>query len=554
MDTAPAACAALLVLATPLTALQAGTTTLESADSAGVQGDAASLLPALSADGRWLAFQSIAANLVPGDANGEGDVFLRDLATGTTVRVSEPTPGVDADGRSENPRLSAGGTVLAFQSQATNLVPGDTNGATDVFIADLAAGTLSRVSLDSAGAEANGDSDRPALSADGRFVSFRSAATNLVAGDTNGVRDVFVHDRLTGQTRRVSVSSAGLESNAKSAATALSPDGSLVAFDSLADNLVPGDGNAAWDVFVHELATGQTTRISLNALGAEGSGGCFAPVFADGGRLVVFEGEASGLVPGDNNLKSDVFCKDRETGAIELLSKSSQGVHGDNSSGAPDVTPDGRYVAFRSRASNLVPGDGNGMQGWDVFVHDRADATTTRVSVSTTGGDPDLLSDNPAISADGRLVAFDSHATNLVAPDANGSVLDVFLTERALDPWTPLPGGIAGVAGVPQLTATGGLAPGATTTFKLSAAVPGSAGAHVLGAANAGLPLFGGVLVPSPDLVVPLATDAAGKASFAMAWPLGLPGGLDVYVQSWVLDGAAVQGLAATDALAMQSF
>src|SRR6266446_1314542 len=256
-----------LVLLTALWGWSAGAQTTErvSVTSGGTEGNGASLGSALSADGRFVAFDSAATDLVAGDTNGVSDVFVHDRQTGATERVSVASGGAQGNASSGligfafPPALSADGRFVAFVSYATNLVPGDTNGATDVFVHDRQTGMTERVSVASDGTQANNASSYPALSADGRFVAFQSDATNLVAGDTNGATDVFVHDRQTGTTERVSVASGGTQGNGFSAGPALSADGRFVAFHDTATNLVAGDTNGASDVFVHELTVSTTT-------------------------------------------------------------------------------------------------------------------------------------------------------------------------------------------------------------------------------------------------------------------------------------------------------
>jgi Tol biopolymer transport system component len=531
----------------------AGTIELVSVDSAGAQGAAPSYDPSVSADGRWVVFHS-EAPLVPEDQNGLSDVFLRDLAAGTTVRLSVSAAGLEGQAPSTSAVLSAPGDRCAFASDA-GLVPGDTNGMGDVFLKDLASGALQRVSVASSGAQGDGPSFAPALAATGGSVAFLSLATNLAGGpDANPSWDVFVHDTATGATTLVSRSSAGVQANGKCMDAALSGDGRLVAFASFADNLVSGDTNDAWDVFVHDLASGTTTRASVSPSGAEATGGSFDPAFSADGAQLAFAGEAVGLLPETVLWFSDVFVKDLSTGALELISKSTAGVQGDLSSGAPSLSTGGRFVAFRSRAENLVPGDGTGPGGWDVFLCDRATGVVERVSADAQGLDPDGTSSSPAVSADGRMVLFDSFAQNLVAFDANGGVQDVFACERPLAPWADLGHGLAGATGIPSLVAQGSLAPLNTTRFELAGAAPGAPAVLIAGLDQIDLPLLGGVLVPLPVWVLPSTLDAAGAAALDVAWPLGVPSGLALYAQAWTLDAAGPQGVAASNAVSDAAF
>ena len=208
------------------------------------------LNPAISADGRFVAFNSFASNLVPGDTNGATDIFVRDRELGTTRRVGVGLGGVQANEASTAAAVSANGRFVAFDSFASNLVPGDDNFARDVFVYDRRAGTTRRVSVGSAGS--NGESFFPAISADGRFVAFVSSATDLVPGDTNNEDDIFVRDLELGATRRVSVGPGGTQGNGPSSGPALSADGRFVAFEIAANTLVPGDTNGATDIFVRD--------------------------------------------------------------------------------------------------------------------------------------------------------------------------------------------------------------------------------------------------------------------------------------------------------------
>src|SRR5438445_704443 len=310
----------------------------------------------------------------------------------TTVRVSVASDGTEGNDVSLGSALSADGRFVAFDSAATDLVAGDTNGVSDVFVHDRQTGTTERVSVASGGAQGNGSSGRigfafpAALSAVGRFIAIVSFATNLVASDTNGATDVFVHDRQTGTTERGSVASGGTQGNRNSggffAFPALSADGRLVAFQSDATNLVAGDTNGATDVFVHDRQTGTTERVSVASGGSQGDGFSAGPVLSADGRLVAFHSTATNLVARDTNGATDVFVHGRQTGTTERVSVASGGTQGNDSSAGPVLSADGGLVAFHSTATNLVSGDANG--AYDVFVHELTVSTTTSTTTSSS--------------------------------------------------------------------------------------------------------------------------------------------------------------------------
>lgn len=404
---------------------------------AGLWGDNDSWESTISADGRKVVFVSIATTLVPGDVNGHRDAFLHDRLSRLTSLVSVAPDGTQADGDSGGPAISADGRWVAFYTLATNLVPGDTNGLSDVYLRELSSGALTRVSLAPGGAQADGPSQLPAVSADARFVAFSSDATNLVSGDTNGMRDVFVHDRQTLRTERVSVASDGSQSDNRCDAAAISADGRYVAFVSPSGLLVPGDANGELDVFRHDRLSGQTTRVSVGPGGVEGDGhsgfepatGFMLCAISADGRFVGFHSVATNLVPGDTNALLDAFVHDCLTGQTERVSVASGGAQASGPSlitHSPSISADGRFVAFHSFAADLVAGDTNGRA--DVFVRDRLLDATTRVSLGPSGleGDGDSLFG--VLSGDGSRVSFHSLAANLVPGDANG-VLDVFVAD-----------------------------------------------------------------------------------------------------------------------------
>ncbi|QUQ63397.1 TolB family protein [Kutzneria sp. CA-103260] len=350
-----------------------------------------------------------------------------------TTLVSVAADGTTPAGGSGEPSISADGRFVVFSSYASNLVPGDTNRRSDIFLHDMRTGATSRLTTGSVGDQANSDSYTPVISADGLFVAYYSAASNLVADDTNGTHDIFEYSRQWNTTTRVSVDSNGTQANGLSWQPAISADGRYVSFASDADNLVPGDTNHAGDVFVHDFLTSRTDRVSVNADGQQGdSVSRFARISADG-RYVVYNSYASNLVPGDTNDESDIFLFDRQastTTRIDLDPAGRQLSHGTSPNVYPTISADGRYIAYESGADNLVPNDVN--YAWDVFLWDRATVTTALVSVATDGTHGDGGSGEPSISADGQHLAFESVAKNFAPgmPDF-GYSYNVFVRDLA---------------------------------------------------------------------------------------------------------------------------
>jgi flagellin-like hook-associated protein FlgL len=407
-------------------------TTRISTDSAGVEGNQVGgysvSIAALSATGRYMAFWSDANNLVAGDTNSQRDSFVKDTLTGITTRISTDSSGNEAaGGASIVAAISADGRYVAFHSSASNLVAGDTNASQDVFVKDTLTGVTTRVSTNSTGSQTSaGSSSAAAISADGRFVAFHSAASNLVDGDTNGVRDSFIKDTLTGITTRISTDSAGNQGLGASYADAISADGRYVTFRSTATNLVAGDTNGVQDVFVKDTVTGVTTRVSTSSSGSEGDGTSTAYGVSADGRYVVFSSTATNLVAGDTNGASDVFVKDIVTGVTTRVSTDDGGNEGNGPSFANSISADGRFVGFQSNATNLVTGDTNSRS--DAFIKDLLTGRTVRISTASSGEEGDNHSFGVRLSADGRLAAFDSRATNFVTDDTNNA-RDVFLRD-----------------------------------------------------------------------------------------------------------------------------
>ncbi|MCL4474518.1 MAG: hypothetical protein M1455_11405 [Actinobacteria bacterium] len=382
----------------------------------------------ISADGRFVAFEG-SDNLVPGSTDAAQDVFVKDTQTGAITRVSTSSEGVEANGYCTFPAISGDGRYVLFESMASNLVPGDNNGVTDIFRKDTLTGATIRISVSGAGVEADLASYEASISADGQIVSFLSQATNLVPNDTNAAEDVFVRDIPAGTTTRASTTSSGAETGGRHDDPSISPDGRYVAFDSTSTTLVAGDTNAVEDVFVKDLSTGTTTRASTSQARAEGNGRSADPAFSNDGRYIVFASAASNLLSGDANRQWDVFRKDLQDGSVIRASLASDGTtESDNQSVYAGISGDGRYVVFESNATNLVPGDTNASP--DVFVNDTVTGDTVRVStdIAGVGGDAggDCWSHSP-ISADGRLVVFASSSSNLVPGGATPSPRQIFI-------------------------------------------------------------------------------------------------------------------------------
>lgn len=415
--------------------LTTGITSLVSVSSAGTgSGNGTSDSPAISADGNVVAFRSNATNLHPLDTVTGSDIFARNLSTGTTYLVSVNSAGTAGGGNSDTPVISADGNVVAFRSQANNLSPLKTSFTYyDLFARNLTTSTTRLVTVNSAGTSSgNGSSDSAVISADGSVIAFRSDASNLVSADSNGFSDVFSRNLVTGTTRLVSVSSAGTGSaNGASDSPAMSADGSVVAFRSAARDLNTLNVNNKYEVYVRNLVSGATQLVSLNSNGVRGNFGVVdGPAISADGSVVVFSSDTKNLSPLDVNTYTDVFATNLTTGAISLVSVNAAGTASGNlrSDGYRASSPgfiaylgisaDGSVVSFGSDASDLVSGDFDGKA--DLFVRDLAGGTTQLVSKfdlaapSTTGGGSSTFGPD-AMSADGRYVVFVSTAQNLIA-------------------------------------------------------------------------------------------------------------------------------------------
>lgn len=368
----------------------------------------------VSADGRYVVFAA-SGPVVPGQKSLEWQIVRRDRYLGTTTLVSRSSTGEAGNARSGSPSISADGQVVAFHSYASNLVTGDTNNNSDVFVHDLRTGATVRASVDSAGQQVSttsGDnpSGPPSLSADGRYVGFTSRAQGLTADDTPNA-NAYLHDRVAGTTEVVSRTQAGAVSDVNtSSAVSVSADGAVVAFESGNSQVVPGDTNLAPDVFIRDRAAGTTTKVP------GGPQGVSRHTLSADGRSVAFV-SASALVPGDTNGRDDVFVHDLVSQTTTRVSVPSGGGQADHHSTRPGLSSDGRHVTFESQATNLVGGDTNGQT--DVFRHDRSTGQTVRVSLNAQGGQ-DAEAKYPSISGDGQHVTFESHSRTLTTVATSG--------------------------------------------------------------------------------------------------------------------------------------
>jgi Tol biopolymer transport system component len=431
----------------------AGTIVRVSLSADGVEADGCSFDPSLSENGGVLAFESLAGNLADDDAAGLPDVMRKDTQSGALTLVSRDENGATVNTPAPssppcvplmpgapfpsqfNADISGDGRYVVFQSDDADLIAGGGNGFTQVFLKDTQTEALTLISADASGVPGNGDSGNPVISRDGRFVAFDSVASNLVGSgpgaDTNGVRDVFRKARDTGAIVSASIGDDNVtQGNGDSSNPDISSDGSVVVFESLATNLlgIGGDTNLQRDIYRRDVVVGTTFLVSVSADGRQANEASFAPSVTDDGRRVAFHSRATTLTPAPTpDGTSQVFLKDmaRAFLTVTLVSVGEDSVmQGNGDSQRASVSGDGRFVAFDSAANNLVAGDRAGVS--DIFVKAIASGAITRVSVAEDGlTEANAASFSATISADGRYVAFESDASNLVLDDFNG-LRDIF--------------------------------------------------------------------------------------------------------------------------------
>ncbi len=560
--------AALSLVALSLPAAAQNPVSRASVDAGGAQanGDSGVLSHAsVSQDGRWLAFESQASNLVVGDTNNVADIFVKDLQTGAIVRITENSSGREANGSSSSPCLSKDGRFVAFESLASNLVSGDTNGAYDVFLCDRdpdangifdeGNSVTTRVSVRTNGTQGNADSVTPAISGDGAFVAFASAATNLVTGDTNGFTDIFVRDVANSKTTQVSITSNLTPlSNGHSHAPSISSDGSLIAYSSYASNLVVTDTNGYEDVFVFDRVNKVATLVSVSSTLNQGDNDSSGAAISADGKFVAFASYADNFDPNDTNFVSDVFVRDLAGGTTTRASVDSGGVQGDFDSYSPSLSSDGSVVAFESNSDNLSPNDTNGVT--DVFVHDFGTGLTDCATLNAVGVASDGFgSYRPELSGDGQLVAFASSADNLVVGDTNG-LFDLFVRDRAIlvraASWSQYGNGFQGSSFIPQLTPSANPAFGASLTLDATNSYGAATfGLLFVGANTALIPTKkGGQILVDWILILGTPFPNGGGVSLPVTVPADLSlVGLSAFLQMIEVDPGAQFGFSFTPGL-----
>lgn len=443
----------VVAAAAPALAQTPGKIVRESATADGKPALGNSAAPDLSADGRYVAFESDASNLVPGDTNEDTDVFVRDRQTGVVQRVSVAWNGMEARDDSACPAISADGRFVAFLSRAWNLYPGGANLGNprwDVYVHDRQEGTTTRLSVAAGGGDPDFDSGCPDLSADGSRVVFHSYATNLVEDDGNEYFDVFVVETATGEVRRVSTTPDGKDADGASFNPAISGDGRFVAFESWASNLrLPAPAQQApllpftTNVFVVDLATGDREAVSVVAhddYPYSPQGQSFAPAISFDGRYVAFRSSAWNLVQPYPAHRPHVYVRDRVAETTTRVS--AEDLVGDcgrpdrdflckwTEHGNPTISDDGRFVAFASRAASLLPA--NLYHGDQVYLFDTVGGRLRRLSVEPNGWEGDGCSVEPALSGDGKTLVYRSSSTNLAADDPNDGT-DILAQEWTCD-------------------------------------------------------------------------------------------------------------------------
>lgn len=551
----------------------------------GAEGDDISFNPTLSADGRFVAWESGAHTLIPGDSNANRDILVRDNLLGTTAVVSLNTAGDQSTAPTGNhsPDISADGRFVVFSSFAPNFdALGDTTGVIDVFLRDRdpdtdgiydePGSTTTRVSLDLAGGQPDAGSGNPRISGDGTVVAFNSSATDLVPEGSSG-STVFVRDLSSGLNELISQSTAGLPRGG--VLTDISRDGRYVTYWSHASDIIVGDTNSFDDVFVFDRVSDTTVRVSVDSAGAEDTNWSAFATLSGSGRYVAFYSKAQ-LVAEDTDFSGDIYLRDRDpdangvfdegNGTTSLVNRNSFGVITEGATGStypPFISDDGRCVAWSGGDSSgdccdLSIEDNDG--AFDVFVRDLDEGVTTKISVSDDGLALGTKAWAPSLSEDGSRIAFSTGSA--LDDDDTNTHEDVYVHDRRV--WRDLAGHMKGSLppfpfplkrSAPTLTGAGTLAASSANSVTLARTTQGVASYLIVGLARLDLPFKAGVLIPTADVILgPITVSSPfgvpfGGWTLSFTWPTGIPSDFEVYLQAWVDDDEGPVGWVSSNGL-----
>lgn len=390
-----------------------------------------SLNPKLNNSGRYLVFDSTATDLVADDTNGYRDIFIVDRNSYSTALISLDKDGELANDDSLQPSITSDGRYVLYHSKATDLVDDFDSSASviNIFLYDRSSKTTTQITLDTDGNAPNGDSTNGSISSDGKYIVFQSAASDLVAEDTNSATDIFLYKVSDKTITRISLDSDGNNADDDSSYPCISSDGAYVAYQSLASDIFSGDTNEKSDVFLYDTSAKTTTRISNDAQGNNADGDSLRPAISADGKKIVFDSDATDLVSGDTNNNRDVFLYSVADATNTRISLDINKNNSDGHSISATISADGKLVAFMSDATDLVSGDDNNTAtdgNYDLFLYDSGDESIIRVSETHDGSNSDGSCSSATIDEDGTTVAFASNATNLVPNDDN-ELSDIFV-------------------------------------------------------------------------------------------------------------------------------
>lgn len=377
-----------------------------------------------SADGRYVTFYSSASNLVTGDNNGKEDIFLKDTLNGTVTRINMRDNGTESNGSVYESYISSNGRYVVYSSTDSSIVSSPYHTGIEVFLYDRTNATTTLVSKVGS-SESNNHSYARGISSDGRFVLIKSAASNLVSGDTNGQFDLFLKDMTTGTYRVVNPNSSGNPSGYVGQVD-MNCDGSMIAFASYSTTVVGSNATSSvWsqsDIFLTDFRNGSTTT----NLTSSGNGYSDFPQISCDGTATVYESTSTNVAPSDTNNQSDVFLYDLSDNITKLVSSTASGTIGSAVSIRPYVSDHGKFVAFMSTSTNLDTSGGY-MPAGQVFLKNMDSGAVNLISREQDGTAPTYQSEPTNISFDGKTVFFQTTDSNIVSGDTN-SANDIFKT------------------------------------------------------------------------------------------------------------------------------